>query len=305
MPSQPPTVLAIHDLSGFGRGSLTTVITVLGAMGIQACPMPTSLLSTHTEFNGFSFLDLTSEMEKFIDHWQSLGLKFDVIYSGFLGSPAQTALVKRCISLFSHENSYTLVDPVLGDNGSLYPTMDKKMVEEMKSLVRSAQIITPNLTEAALLLDEPCPESLDQKTIMKWMKRLAEMGPDTVVITSAILNDDPDYRAASSVIAHSRPPQSGHDEFWQIKCDYIPAHYPGTGDIFASVLCGSLLWKEELQVAVARAMRFIATGIEQSEHAQEPRENGILLEQVLDTLKGPLSRTQSQRLIPTFQTNQP
>jgi Pyridoxal/pyridoxine/pyridoxamine kinase len=131
------------------------------------------------------------------------------------------------------------------------------------------------------------------------MKRLAEMGPDTVVITSAILNDDPDLRAASSVIAHSRPPQSGHDEFWQIKCDYIPAHYPGTGDIFASVLCGSLLWKEELQVAVARAMRFIATGIEQSEHAKEPRENGILLEQVLGTLKGPLSRTQSHRLTPS------
>lgn len=304
MPNKPPTVLAIHDLSGFGRGSLTTVITVLGAMGIQACPMPTSLLSTHTEFEGFSFLDLTSEMEKFIEHWQKLGLKFDVIYSGFLGSAAQTKLVKRCIELFSHENSFTLVDPVLGDNGSLYPTMDIAMVEEMKNLVRSAQIITPNLTEAALLLGEPCPAGLNKKTLAEWTRRLAGIGPDTVVITSAILNDEPKPETASSVIAYSRPPRSGQEEFWQVKCDYIPAHYPGTGDIFASVLCGSLLWKEELPVAVARAMRFIATGIEQSERAREPRENGILLEQVLDTLKGPLSRTQSQQLLLNDRTQQ-
>lgn len=296
MPTPPPTVLAIHDLSGFGRGSLSTVITVLGAMGIQTCPLPTSLLSAHTEFEDFSFLDLTKEMEKFIEHWQKLGLKFDVIYSGFLGSPAQAALVKRCVELFSHKNTFTLIDPVLGDNGSLYPTMSQNMVDEMKSLIRSAHIITPNITEAALLLDEPCPDSMDQKTIIEWIRRLSEMGPDTVVITSAILNDEPEQKAASSVIAYSRPPQSRQEEFWQVKCEYIPAHYPGTGDIFASVLAGSLLWKEELQVAVARAMRFIATGIEQSELANEPRKNGILLEQVLDTLKGPLSHIQSQQL---------
>lgn len=298
MPTSPPTVLAIHDLSGFGRGSLTTVITVLGSMGIQVCPMPTSLLSTHTEFEEFSFLDLTREMEKFIEHWQKLGLKFDAIYSGFLGSPSQAALVKRCIELFSHKDTFTLIDPVLGDNGSLYPTMSQNMVNEMKNIIRSANIISPNITEAALLLDEPCPDSLDRKTIIEWLRRLAAMGPDTVVITSAILNDEPEQGAASSVIAYSRPPQSSQEEFWQIKCEYIPAHYPGTGDIFASVLTGSILRKEELQVAVARAMRFIATGIEQSEIAKEPRRNGILLEQMLDTLKGPLSRIQSQQLNP-------
>lgn len=298
---RPPTVLAIHDLSGFGRGSLTTAITILGTMGIQACPLPTSLLSAHTEFDGFTFLDLTGEMEKIIAHWQTFDLKFDAIYSGFLGSPAQAALVRKAIELFSHSGTICVIDPVLGDNGDLYPTMDAVMVQEMRMLIRDADIITPNLTEAALLLDEPCRETIDKATIIAWLKRLSEMGPHAVVITSAIMSEESESNAASLVIAHSRPPQTRRSEFWQVKCDYIPAHYPGTGDIFASVLTGSLLWKEELPVAIARAMRFIATGIEQSELAGEPRKNGIVLEQVLGGLNGPLSRTQSQQLFPDYE----
>ncbi|MBQ4132583.1 MAG: pyridoxamine kinase [Desulfovibrionaceae bacterium] len=292
----PPTVLAIHDLSGFGRGSLTTVLTIMGTMGVQACPIPTSLLSAHIEFEGFSFLDLTGEMEKIITHWQKLGLKFDAVYTGFLGSPAQAALVRRAIGLFSHPGTIRVIDPVLGDNGSLYPTMDSSMVEEMRLLIKDADIITPNLTEAALLLGEPYRELIDSKSIAAWLERLADMGPQAVVITSAIISDESEP-AASSVIAYNRLPH-GRSEFWQVKCDYIPAHYPGTGDIFASVLTGSLLWREELPVAIARAMRFIATGIEQSELAGAPRKHGILLEQVLPSLNGPLSRTRSQQLFP-------
>lgn len=292
MKPSPPTVLAIHDLSGFGRGSLTTVLTVLGAMGVQVCPMPTSLLSTHTEFEDFSFLDLTAEMEKFIAHWQKLGLKFDAIYSGFLGSPAQTALVKKCIKTFSHDGTFTLVDPVLGDNGSLYPTMGAEMVEQMRDLIAHADIITPNLTEAALLLGEQCQDSLDKRTISSWLRRLADLGPEVVVITSAILNDHKKDEG-SAVVAYKK---NSSEEFWQVKCDFIPAHYPGTGDIFASVLTGSMLWREELPVSIARAMRFVATGIEESEQRNAPNKNGILLELVLESLKGPLSNTQSHVL---------
>ena len=308
MKPMPPTVLAIHDLSGYGRGSLTTVLTVLGSMGIQACPMPTSLLSTHTsDFEGFSFLDLTSEMQKFMDHWQSLGLKFDAIYSGFLGSPVQASMVEKCIELFSHSGTFTLIDPVLGDNGSLYPTMNKAMVSQMRHLIGKADIITPNLTEAALLLDEPYPKALDKKKLIDWLRRLSKLGPHTVIITSAILDKQIENNA-SVVVAYQRTPekacnledkklQKNKEEFWQVSCDYIPAYYPGTGDIFASILTGTTLWNEELPVGIARAMRFIASGIEQSENHNHPRRNGILLEMVLDSLKGPLSRTNTQRLL--------
>lgn len=299
MKPTPPTVLAIHDLSGYGRGSLTTVLTVLASMGIQACPMPTSLLSTHTsDFEGFSFLDLTSEMQKIIDHWHSLNLKFDAIYSGFLGSPAQTSLVEKCIELFSHSNTFTLIDPVLGDNGTLYPTMNKEMIDQMRRLIAKADIITPNLTEAALLLDEPCPQALDKKTLISWLRRLSKLGPRTVIITSAIMNKQIE-NSASSVVAYQHNPKAKQNEqeaFWQVSCDYIPAYYPGTGDIFASIITGTTLWKEELPVGIARAMRFIASGIEQSEKYNQPRRNGILLEMVLDSLKGPLSGVNSQPL---------
>ena len=299
MKPTPPTVLAIHDLSGYGRGSLTTVITVLGSMGIQACPMPTSLLSTHTsDFEGFSFLDLTSEMQKMINHWQELELKFDAIYSGFLGSPAQTGLVEKCIELFSHSNTFTLIDPVLGDNGTLYPTMNEEMIAQMRGLIAKADIITPNLTEAALLLNEPYPDTLDKKTLISWLRRLSKLGPRTVIITSAILNKQME-NPASFVVAYQRTHAEGkaeQEEFWQVSCDYIPAYYPGTGDIFASVITGTTLWKEDLPVGIARAMRFIASGIEQSEKYKQPRRNGILLEMVLDSLKGPLSRVSAQPL---------
>ncbi len=299
MKPTPPTVLAIHDLSGYGRGSLTTVITVLGSMGIQACPMPTSLLSTHTsDFEGFSFLDLTSEMQKMINHWQELELKFDAIYSGFLGSPAQTGLVEKCIELFSHSNTFTLIDPVLGDNGTLYPTMNEEMIAQMRGLIAKADIITPNLTEAALLLNEPYPDTLDKKTLISWLRRLSKLGPRTVIITSAILNKQME-NSASFVVAYQRTHAEGkaeQEEFWQVSCDYIPAYYPGTGDIFASVITGTTLWKEDLPVGIARAMRFIASGIEQSEKYKQPRRNGILLEMVLDSLKGPLSRVSAQPL---------
>ena len=300
MKPAPPTVLAIHDLSGYGRGSLTTVLTVLASMGIQACPMPTSLLSTHTsDFEGFSFLDLTSEMQKMMDHWQSLGLKFDAIYSGFLGSPTQTTLVENCIELFSHSNTFSVIDPVLGDNGTLYPTMNEEMVAQMRALITKANIITPNLTEAALLLNEPYPETLDKKTLINWLRRLSKLGPRTVIITSAILNKQME-NSASSVVAYQRttPKTETPDQeaFWQVSCDYIPAYYPGTGDIFASIVTGTTLWKEELPIGIARAMRFIASGIEQSEKHKQPRRNGILLEMVLDSLKGPLSRVNTQPL---------
>lgn len=147
-------VAAIHDLSGFGRASLTVIIPTLSVMGIQVCPVPTAVLSTHSGgFTDYVFHDLTGVMGDYGAHWKKLGLSFDCIYSGFLGSPRQASIVSSFIDDFKTERTLTVVDPVMGDNGSLYNSVSKDMVPEMRKLIAKADIIVPNFTEAALLLN--------------------------------------------------------------------------------------------------------------------------------------------------------
>ena len=150
---------AIHDLSGFGRASLTVAIPVLATMGIQACPLPTAVLSSQTSgVEGFSFLDLTGNMARIMDHWADMGLRFDAVYSGFLGSPEQSGLAARCIMEFLAPDGLAVVDPVMGDNGRLDPTQTPEMVEAMRMLVSHADVITPNIPFATIAT--PCPSCL-------------------------------------------------------------------------------------------------------------------------------------------------
>lgn len=150
-----PRVAAIHDLSGFGRTSLTVAIPVLSGMGIQVCPLPTAVLSTHTvEYTDYTLLDLSAEMERILDHWERLGLTFNGIYSGFTASVAQMRSVARCVRACLAPDGLAVVDPVLGDNGVLDPTMTPAMVEGMRRLIAIAHVITPNYTEVSLLLGE-------------------------------------------------------------------------------------------------------------------------------------------------------
>ena len=279
-----PRVAAIHDLSGFGRTSLTVVLPVLSALGVQTCPLPTAVLSTHTSgFENFRFVDLSSAMRDFLAHWRELGLKFDAVYSGFLGSAGQAETVAACIDACLAPEGFVLVDPVLGDNGVLDPTMTPEMVARMRELVGKADCITPNLTEAALLLNEPFPgNDLELPRLKEWLMRLAGMGPGTVVITSV---PQPGCERQSIVAAYDR----GQDRFWKVPCDYIPAFYPGTGDVFASVLTGCLLRKDSLPVAVDRAVHFVTLGIRVSFGHSEPHRDGIMLERVLQSLHMPMA----------------
>lgn len=275
-------VAAIHDLSGFGRVSLTTVIPILSTMGIQVCPLPTAILSTHTGgFEGFSFVDLTFSMTDFINHWKSLSLEFDAIYSGFLGNVAQIDIVSDFIDSFKKEDTLVVVDPVLADNGELYSTMDEKIVCSMKKLIKKANIITPNFTEAAFLLDEDYKKDLSIDEIKDWMKRLAAMGPDIVVITSV---PELDAKNRTGVVAYNKL----ENDFWKVSCTYIPAHYPGTGDAFTSVLVGSMLNGDSLPIALDRGVQFITSCIRASYGFNYPEREGVLLERMLDNLKLPV-----------------
>ncbi len=285
MRSPVTRVAAIHDLSGFGRTSLTVVIPVLSTMGIQVCPLPTAVLSTQTGgFDDFSFVDLTGAMHDFLAHWRRLGLRFDAVYSGFLGSPAQVETVAECIARCLAPGGFAVVDPVLGDNGVLDPTMSMDMVEGMRKLIRHAHCITPNLTEASLLLGEAYPGNGNMETarLKDWLTRLADMGPEMVLITSAPLAGTP-HKSAVAAYQRSR------GLFWQTSCEYIPAFYPGTGDTFASVVTGALLQGDSLPLAMDRAVQFVTLGIRATFGHDLPCRDGILLERVLPSLARPLT----------------
>ena len=141
-----PRIAAFHDLSGFGRASLTVAIPILSYMGFQVCPVPTAILSTHSEIEDYYMVDLTEHLDAYINHWKKLKIDFQAIYSGFLGSPKQIEIVKRFITDFKQEDQLVVTDPVLGDNGRLYSSIDRGMVDSMRQLISCCDIMTPNLT---------------------------------------------------------------------------------------------------------------------------------------------------------------
>lgn len=275
-----PRVAAVHDISGFGRSSLCNVLPILATMGVQACPIPTAVLSTHSGgFDGYTFHDLTETIPGCIRHWQQLGLGFDAIYSGFLGSPRQVELVMELIRTFRTPDTLVLVDPVLGDGGGLYSSISPDMVQEMRRLVGMADVIVPNTTEAALLLGEqPGAVPEDIATLKQWLQRLSDLGPGTVLITSA---PEPHRPHLLGVAAYERDRQA----FWRILTPRLDGNYPGTGDIFASVLVGGLLHRDSLTAAADRAVQFIAQCIKVTGGYGLPRRDGVLLELELPLLR--------------------
>lgn len=289
-------VAAIHDLAGLGRTSLNVVIPILTTLGIEVCPLPTAILSSSTEScDNFYFYDLTASMHPTLAHWRSLNVQFDAVYSGFLGSPEQVDIVAECAQTCLRKEGLFIVDPVMGEDGNLEPTMGEEMVTSMRRLVSQATCITPNLTEAAFLLNEPFPGGVisggvPQAMLKDWLRGLTELGPDLAVITSVPMPGDIiDGKVRKSVVGAF---DKKTNRFWRASCDYIPANYPGTGDIFTSVLTGCLLRGDSLPEAIDRAVQFVALAIRATfGFAQEAKE-GVRLERVLHTLGtglGPLT----------------
>ena len=274
-------IAAIHDLSGIGRTSLMAVIPILSTMGFNVCPLPTAILSNHSQYPDFSFLDLTEEMPRIIDQWEKLGVTFDAIYTGYMGSPRQIEIVCGFIERFRTADTLVVVEPVLGDNGHLYSKMTQEMVEEMRRLACRADVLTPNLTEAFALLDRPYKTDCTTEELKDLIAELSEMGPDTVIITGVPV---PGQSGLTSVIARSKSDL----RTWKVTCPYLPAHYPGTGDSFTSVITGSLLQGDSLPIALDRAAQFILQGIRSTFGYRMDNRDGILLERVLPNLNTPI-----------------
>ncbi|MBS5217497.1 pyridoxamine kinase [uncultured Sutterella sp.] len=274
-------IAAVHDLSGVGRVSLTVVIPILSTMGFDVCPLPTAILSNHTQYENFTFLDLTDEMPAIIDHWEKLGVDFEAIYTGYLGSPRQIRIVADFIERFRTPDTLVVVDPVLGDNGRLYNKITDEMVSEMRTLAARADVLTPNLTELFALLNEPFRSECTGDELKAAITELTNSGPDTVIITGVPVQGKPNL---TSVIARSRT----DGRTWKVTCPYLPAHYPGTGDAFTSVITGSLLQGDSLPIALDRAAQFILQGIRATFGYQTDNREGILLERVLQNLSLPI-----------------
>lgn len=277
-----PRVAAVHALAGYGRASLMAVIPVLSTMGCQVCPFPTAVLSTHGGFQGYRKIDVTDSMGPFMEHWKELEIGFEAVYTGFLGSPRQISKVEDFIRLFSQPGQYVVVDPVLGDDGKVYGIVSPEMVAGMQRLIQQANIITPNFTEAAFLLGKPYSESIELEEIKIWISALAGMGPETVIITSVPLGG---HKETTSVLAYNR----GDGRFWRINCSYVPAYYPGTGDIFTSVIVGSILQGDSLPIALDRAVQFVSIAIRASFGYSFSKKEGVLLERVLNNLRAPVT----------------
>ncbi|AVQ19700.1 pyridoxamine kinase [Fusobacterium mortiferum] len=293
MESLVKKVAAIHDLSGYGRASLTTIIPILSNMKVQVCPVPTAILSTHTGgFEGYSFIDLTDYMQEHIAHWKRLDLEFDCIYSGFLGSPKQIEIVADFIDYFGKKSKFIVVDPVMGDNGKLYSTMDNEMVVGMRNLIKKADIITPNFTEVMYLLGKEYDKNIDIEKVKEYLKELSNMGPKIVIATSVPEIEENKMDKKTSVVAYDRE----NDVFWRVSCRYIPASYPGTGDAYTSVVIGSLLQGDSLPMAIERGVQFITQCIMASYGFKYPKKEGVLLEKMLDVLKMPMIATNYEML---------
>ncbi len=270
-----PRVAAIHDLSSFGRCALTVVMPTLSSMGQQVVPVPTALLSTHTGgFTGMSFLDLDGEMQRISEHFDALGLTFDAIYTGFLGSDAQIETVYRFIERFGGEGCRVFIDPVMGDDGVIYSTYTPELVRGMKLLCRSADILTPNLTEACLLTDTPYPDArMDRAAALSLAERLCRQINELYRAEVALTGLHFDGRVATCTLS------GGSFEVYD--SERIGRNYPGTGDLFASVMLGKLLSGERFENAAAAASSFTRRAVEFSEAFGAPSRDGVVFEPLL------------------------
>ena len=265
-------VAAIHDLSGFGKCSLTVALPILSAAGIETSALPTAILSTHTGgISGYTYRDLTEDMRPVMKHWKSLDIKFDAIYTGFLGSFEQLDIVKEFFDAFRQEDNLILVDPVMGDNGELYTVFTHEFAAGMRMLCQKADIIVPNLTEAALLLDEPFhPGPYTHAYIESLLRKLGALGPQKVVLTGVYFKKE-EWGAAT----YDRTTDTIDYVFTQ----KIPGYYHGTGDVFASALLSALLNDFSLIDAAAIAVHFTTDSIRRTYKAKTDYRFGVNFEQ--------------------------
>ena len=246
-------IITVQDISCVGKCSLTVALPVISAMGVEACVLPTAVLSTHTAFKGFTFRDLTSDISKITEHWKQEKIGFDAIYTGYLGSFEQIKLMQEFIKDFGAGGTRVIVDPCMADNGALYSGFTQDFAFAMAGLCSKAEVIVPNLTEASYMLGLPyVAEGYTKGYIEDLLKKLSGLGARRIVLKGVSVDDKKlgiaSYDSENEKITwyfHEKMPQSFH----------------GTGDIFASVLTGALVRGKTLEEACRLAADFVVEAI--------------------------------------------
>lgn len=240
--------VTIQDISCFGKCSLTVALPVISAMGIETAVIPTAVLSTHTGgFEGYTFRDLTGDILEIARHWKSLDIKFDSVYTGYLGSAEQIEIVSKFFDDFRTENNFIVVDPVLGDNGRFYAGFNEDFAGKMAGLCSKADYIIPNMTEACFMLKIPYTENYDRAHVEDILRKLAALGCKVPVLTGVRFNDREQGAAAYD---------SGTDTFCYSFGENIARSVHGTGDIFASVFTGAVTLGKDIQTALDIAVNY-------------------------------------------------
>lgn len=265
-------IALINDYTGFGRCSVAVQLPVISQLKVQCCPLPTSILSNHTGFESFTLFDYTPLMEAYIDEWRKLDLRFDGICTGFLGSAEQVRIVRQFIEEFG-ANAHVVVDPVMGDYGRPYATYTPEMCAGMREIVRHANIITPNLTEACILLEEPYPQVMDGFHIRQLAQRLVELGPTKVVITGIPLGD-----TMSNFCC-----EAGQEPY-EIVFGRKGGDRSGTGDAFSAIIAADAVNGVPFKRSVERGAQFVGQCIDASERLGIPNTDGVAFEEVISSL---------------------
>ena len=224
-------VVAVNDMSCFGKCSLTVALPVISACGIETCVLPSAVLSTHTAgFSGYTFRDLTDDMPAIKDHWLKEGIKFDAIYTGYLGSTKQIDYVADIFSSVGQENCLNIVDPAMADNGKLYPGFNEEFVEAMKGLCKKADYLIPNITEAAFLCGMEYKTDYDRAYIDEILEKLTDLGAKNIILTGISYEE-----GKTGVVVYKK----GDYQYYQH--DFLSNSCHGTGDIYASAFVGALV----------------------------------------------------------------
>ncbi len=267
-------IVTAQDISCFGKCSLTVALPLISACTIECDILPTALLSTHTAFTGFTFLNLDDELKSIYQHWQKLQIKFDGIYTGYLGSRQQIDLILDFISKFKGNETFLFVDPAMADNGRLYSGFDMNFVDKMRELFSAAEIADPNLTEACLLAGIPYKENFNEDELIDLCQRLVDLGPSKIILTGIKKEEK------IGAVWYDK----GTQEFNGYFHERLAYSSHGTGDVFSSVLVSMLTLGKDLQTSIKNACDFTLKCMVATEEDRDWHDYGVQFEKCISDL---------------------
>lgn len=273
-PGYIPRVAAVHDMCGYGKCSLTAAIPILSAAGCDVCPVPTGIFSAHTHYETFTFRDTTDMLPGYLDAWRAEGVEIDAVYSGFLGNAKQVEIIRRIWR--DYPAALRIVDPVMGDNGELYATYDDALCKAMGTLADGAQVLTPNLTEAAILTGTDYHGlALTDAQVRGLLEALLALGTRSVVLKGIDRGDG----VLRNFVADAREGIGrGVDRAVEIAHEKLPFMAHGTGDAFASALCGAIMTGHTLAESARIAGRFVHDAMVHTQLQPHHDERGVSFE---------------------------